>query len=154
MKIITLTQLSKPDKIQLLELWNNEYPKKLNYNSLQDLDDYLSGLTNQSHTLILNNSDEIVGWYFDFIRDNQKWFAIILDAKIQGKGFGTLLLNKAKEKEQELNGWVIDHNHNKKLNGETYQSPLAFYLTNGFSLIKQSRLKLEHISAVKIKWSK
>ena len=89
---------------------------------------------------------------FDFVRDNQKWFAIILDSKIQGKGIGTKILNLAKEKENELNGWVIDHDSDKRRNGKSYKSPLNFYLRNGFEKLSKTRLESDKISAVKIRW--
>lgn len=154
MKFINLTALSKSDKKEILGLWNNEYPAKINYQTMEDFDNYLESLTEQSHILMINDNHSIKGWYFDFIRENEKWFAIILDSGIQGKGFGTMILNLAKEKESELNGWVIDKINNRKKNGEFYKSPLDFYLKNGFEKLVKNRLELEKLSAVKIKWTK
>ena len=88
------------------------------------------------------------------MRDNERWFAIILHSKFQGRGLGTKLLKFAKHQEQELNGWVIDHNRDKKKNGECYTSPLSFYLKNGFEKLPENRFKSQKISAVKIKWKK
>jgi len=153
-KFIKTTTLSKSSKTEILELWNNEFPEKLNFQTLADFDDYLADLNDQSHILMVDDHEHIQGWYFDFIRDNERWFAIILNSKMSGKGFGTQLLNLAKEKEPVLNGWVADHNNDKKRNGETYTSPLPFYLKNGFELLAESRLELEKISAVKIRWIK
>jgi hypothetical protein len=153
-KFINLTALSKSDKKEILGLWNNEYPAKINYQTMEDFDNYLESLTEQSHILMINDNHSIKGWYFDFIRENEKWFAIILDSGIQGKGFGTMILNLAKEKESELNGWVIDKINNRKKNGEFYKSPLDFYLKNGFEKLVKNRLELEKLSAVKIKWTK
>jgi hypothetical protein len=153
-KFINLTALSKSDKKEILGLWNNEYPAKMNYQTMEDFDNYLESLTEQSHILMINDNHSIKGWYFDFIRENEKWFAIILDSGIQGKGFGTMILNLAKEKESELNGWVIDKINNRKKNGEFYKSPLDFYLKNGFEKLVKNRLELEKLSAVKIKWTK
>jgi len=109
-------------------------------------------LIDQYHILLLDDT-KIKGWYFNFIRENEKWFGMILDSDIQGKGFGTKVLNLAKEKESVLNGWVIDHNNDKKQNGEFYKSPLGFYQKNGFEVISNIRLELDKISAVKIKWN-
>jgi hypothetical protein len=64
------------------------------------------------------------------------------------------ILNLAKEKETELNAWVIDHNNDIKKNGNKYKTPLEFYLKNGFEKLTENRLELEKISAVKIKWTK
>jgi len=154
MEFIKLTELSKIDKKEILNLWNNEYPEKLNYENLADFEIYLKNLVEQSHILMIDENKKIRGWYIDFNRDCEKWFAIILDSKLQSRGFGTTILNLAKEKETELNGWVIDHNNDKKKNGNTYKSPLNFYLNNGFKKLAENRLELEKISAVKIKWTK
>jgi len=154
MDLIKCSILSETEKLEILELWNNEYPEKLSYKSKREFDDYLNNLNEQSHILLIDSDRKIKGWYFDFIRDHRKWFAIILDSKIHGNGFGTQILNMAKEKESELNGWVIDHNRDKKRNGEFYKSPLKFYLKNGFKKLSKNRLELDKISAVKIKWTK
>ena len=39
---------------------------------------------------------------------------MILDSGQQGKGYGTKLLNEAKMDVKKLNGWVIDHDKDKK----------------------------------------
>lgn len=154
MEFIKLKELSKTNKEEVLNLWNNEYPEKLSYKTLQDFENYLENLTGQSHILMINNKKKIKGWYFDFIRENEKWFVIIIDSKLHSKGLGTRLLNIAKEKEIDLSGWVIDHNSDRKKNGEIYRSPMDFYLKNGFKRLEKVRLELEKISAVKIKWRK
>jgi hypothetical protein len=153
-KFIKTTTLSKASKTQIMELWNDEFPEKLNYQTLADFESYLSNLEDQFHILMLDDNQNIKGWYFDFIRDAERWFAIILNTEMSGKGYGTQLLNLAKEKEPVLNGWVIDHENDKKRNGETYTSPLNFYLKNGFELLPNNRLELEKLSAVKIRWEK
>ena len=154
MQFIKTSKLSKSQKQEICDLWNNEYPEKLNYRNLADFENYLKNLSKQSHIIMVNKDQNIKGWYFDFIRENEKWFAIILDSKFQGKGLGIKMLNLAKEKESELTGWVIDHSNDKKQNGEIYESPLSFYLKNGFELLIKNRLEHEKISAVKIKWKK
>lgn len=153
MKLLRCSSLSKTDKLEILKLWNNEYPEKLSYNSKNEFNEYLDNLTEQSHILIIDSNKKIKGWYFDFKRNNEKWFAIILDEKIQGKGIGTKILELVKQKETELNGWVIDHPMEKKKNGDFYRSPLNFYLKNGFEKLTSNRLELDKISAVKIKWT-
>jgi len=153
-EFIKLKELSKTNKEEVLSLWNNEYPEKLAYNTLQDFENYLENLTEQSHILLIDNNEKIKGWYFDFTRENEKWFVIIIDSKLHAKGLGTRILNIAKEKEIELNGWVIDHNNDRKKNGEIYRSPMDFYLKNGFKRLEKVRLELEKISAVKMQWRK
>lgn len=154
MEFIKLIQLSKTFKEEILNLWNNEYPEKLNYQNLSNFDNYLKNLEKQSHVLMIDKNKTVKGWYFDFNREDEKWFTIILDTTVHGKGFGTKLLNLAKEKETELNGWVIDHNNDIKKNGNKYKTPLEFYLKNGFEKLTENRLEFEKISAVKIKWTK
>jgi GNAT superfamily N-acetyltransferase len=153
-EFIAQIELSKNDKKEILNLWNDEYPEKLNYQTLSEFEKYLENLTEQSHILMKSENQSIKGWYFDFVRENEKWFAIILDSNFHGKGFGTKLLSLGKEKKSELNGWVIDKQDDKRKNGELYKSPLNFYLKNGFEKFDNERLELEKISAVKIKWKK
>jgi len=151
---MTATALSENHRKEILILWNNEYPEKLNYLNPADFESYLKNLQDQNHILMIDEKGKVRGWYFDFIRENEKWFVIILDSKFQGKGYGKSIVNLAQEKETELNAWVIDHNKDKKKNGEAYVSPLNFYLKNGFIVLAKNRLELENISAVKIKWTK
>ncbi|WP_121666167.1 GNAT family N-acetyltransferase [Mesonia aquimarina] len=152
MKFIEVSILSESNKREILKLWNNEYPEKLGFQHIAEFEKYLAELTAPSHILMLDHNSKVKIWYVCFTRENEKWFALILDSSFQGKGLGTKLLNRAKEKEPELNAWVIDHNNDRKKNGEHYNSPLDFYLKNGFELITHNRLELKKISAVKIKW--
>ncbi len=151
MKIINVEVLSKQQKSQILAIWNNEYPKRLNYQTLADFEAYLQKLEDQHHILVIDESEKVWGWYFHFMRDGERWFAIILDSKLQGQGFGTHILNLAKFIEPTFNGWVMDKNDLKQ-NGEVYKSPLEFYLKNGFKLLPDVRLEIPQMSAVKIRW--
>jgi len=151
---LTNTSLNLTQKNQISEIWNNEYPESLNFTDSKGFDNYLAGLSDPVHYLLENESGEIIAWACKFIRDNEKWFAIILDEKIHGQGNGTTLLNTLKENESVLNAWVIDMDEAIKLNGEIYKSPLNFYLKNGFMLCPEIRLENEKMSAVKIIWRK
>jgi len=42
----------------------------------------------------------------------------------------------------------------KKNNNCPYNSPLGFYMKNGFELEPNQRLETSNLSAVKIKWSR
>lgn len=154
MEFIKTTTLSNSIKKELLSLWNNEYPEKLCYTTLSSFENYLANLTELSHVLMCDENQVVKGWYFDFYRDNKKWFAILIASELHGQGLGTVLLNLAKEKETELNGWVIDHNKDKKQNGNLYTSPLNFYLKNDFKILPKNRLELDTLSAVHIRWHK
>lgn len=154
MKITNTHQLSQEQKEQILQLWNNEYPEKLAYKSIDGFENYLEKLNEVDHFLLLNDDEKIQGWAITFERENETWFAIILSENLHGKGWGTKVLNELKRHKNELNGWIIDNNNDKKLNGSFYKSPLAFYLKNEFEVLSEIRLELEIMSAVKIKWKK
>lgn len=152
LKIIQTDELISLQKKQVLDLWNNEYPEKLSHASINDFENYLSSLSSLTHYLMTSDDDLIFGWALTFEREKEKWFAIILDEKIKGIGLGRKMLDKLKQAEPVLNGWVIDHNNDKKKNGESYLSPLPFYKKCGFEILDHERLELENISAVKIRW--
>ena len=132
MELIATNSLNKKQKREIILLWNNEYPANLRHQNLESFEKYLSPLESQEHIIIVDNSKTIKGWYLDFERKNEKWFAMVLDSKLKRKGLGTQLLNKGKEKNSELNGWVIDHNKELKQNKEYYISAIEFYLKNDF----------------------
>ena len=134
-------------------LWNNEYPVQLTFSDASEFNVYLDALKDQRHVLLAE--DEITsGWAFSFVRDSERWFAMILHKRMQGKGHGSRLLSQLLETESKLCGWVIDHNNYVKKNGEPYRTPLAFYLKNGFNTVTSPRLEAPEISAVKIEWQK
>ncbi len=151
MNFIQTKTLSPEQKSAIINLWNNEYPEKIVYNSPADFDKYLASLGNPRHTLILTEDNIVIGWFVDFIRKEEKWFAMIVDSSHQGKGLGSQLLTRAKEQNDELNGWATDHNNDKKRNGGLYKTPIKFYIKNGFTVLTKTRLELEKISAVKIR---
>ncbi|UOK42281.1 MULTISPECIES: GNAT family N-acetyltransferase [Flavobacterium] len=152
--IVETTDLSKGQKLQLFELWNKEYPKKLCYETLVDFENYLGKLENKTHFLLTDENLKIVGWALLFERENETWFVKIIDASFQRKGFGQKLLERLKSKTNILNGWVIDHNNDKKSNGSDYKSPINFYIRNQFKINNTIRLELDIISAAKIEWTK
>jgi GNAT superfamily N-acetyltransferase len=154
MKIESTKILSINQKESIICLWNKEYPQQLAHHSLAEFDEYLSKLCDIQHFLLIDELNEIKGWFALFTRENEKWFAMIVDSSQQKKGYGSMLIKNAKSIENELNGWVIDHENYTKLNGEKYNSPLNFYLKNGFEIISNKRLETEKLSALKIHWKK
>jgi GNAT superfamily N-acetyltransferase len=152
MEIKLVDSLSQDHKAQIVKLWNAEYPAGLAYESMDGFEEYLSKTGNPLHYLV-EEEHQLIGWMATFERENERWFSIILDSKHQNKGLGKRLINEAKKEVQSLSGWVVDHNKADKLNGESYLSPLAFYLKNGFKVLDDIRLETEKISAVKIQWT-
>jgi GNAT superfamily N-acetyltransferase len=131
--------------------WNDEYPRELMYESIDEFEKYLTELKNPDHYLPVDKADEFVGWMSIFDRDDERWFLIILDKKVQRQGIGRYLLDIAKSNEKSLNGWVIEHDDYSKSSGQPYLSPINFYLEQGFSLTGE-KLKDARISAVWIRW--
>jgi ribosomal protein S18 acetylase RimI-like enzyme len=147
------TNLDFQTKEHLFNLWNEECPEKLTHKNIEEFEDHFLKRENSKHFIVTNQETKIVGWAYCFDRDNEKWFAIILSNKIQGKGIGRKLLEKLKQTESTLNGWVIDHNNDKKNNGQTYISPIAFYQKCNFEILENIRIENEKLNAVKIKWT-
>lgn len=154
MNLIETPSLNPRQKELLCKLWNQEYPEKLAYNTSADFENYLNSLMDSCHFILYDDEGNLQGWAFTFLREGEKWFGLIIDSSMHGQGKGTLLLNRLKEKEKALNGWVIDHGKDLKKNGEPYKSPVNFYTKNGFSICNDQRLDTPKISAVKIKWSR
>jgi len=153
MKIIKSNTLTKSQKESICFLWNREYPRQLAVTA-EGLDNYFLETTSHAHFMVLDDTDEIVGWAFTFDRDGDRWFSILINTLYQRLGIGRMVLKLLKEKETRLNGWVIDHPHDIKQNGEAYESPLPFYLKNEFIVQPDIRMENEKISAVKIEWHK
>ncbi|SHF84043.1 GNAT family N-acetyltransferase [Pedobacter caeni] len=152
MKIIQSVTIDPVQKKAIHDLWNKEYPAKLKHGEVKDLDNYLSNLADLEYHLLTDPSEEVVGWALRFTRNNQPWFAVVIDSNLHGQGHGRRLLEEMKKTTDELNGWVIDHNKDLKENGEYYHSPLGFYLKNEFIILPDTRLELEQMSAVAIRW--
>ena len=154
MKIIQTKVLTLEHEEILLELWNSEYPERIGYNRLSEFQDHLDQLSCVKHYLLVDDLKQLQGWAFTFLREEEDWFGIIIDCKMQGKRFGTLLLEELKKNNSVLNGWVIDHQNDVKRNKKTYLSPLGFYTKQGFVVNENIRLENDKISAVKISWKR
>jgi len=151
-KILVQSSLN-PEQIEAaFRLWNNEYPEKLRYDKIEDFNEYLNKLDAKTHFLLIDEQEIIVGWSATFLRDNERWFAIILNSDIHGKNYGTSMLNEIKRHENKLAGWVIDKEGALRADGSKYKSPLQFYIKNGFNVLARDRIESERISAVKILW--
>ena len=154
MKYLNTTILNKTQKSQIKDLWNKEYPISIKHQTQEDFENYLSNLTDQYHILIENENSEIKAWYFDFERDEERWFAMIVGSEIQGKGYGAGLINKGKIKNSVLNGWVINSSDYIKENAEEYKSPVEFYQKMGFQIFPEVKLETKVLKTIKIKWKK
>lgn len=129
------------------QLWNEVYPIKLK-NRFKLL---LKGIEEYNHHVLLNESNDVVGWAVAFLRDDEIWFSILISTKNQNKGYGKMLIDSLKRNSKNLCGWVIDHNNDLKQDGSIYCTPIQFYLKNGFT-VTEERIETDIISAVKIKF--
>ncbi|MFA6151759.1 MAG: GNAT family N-acetyltransferase [Chitinophagaceae bacterium] len=152
MEILNTASLNDTQKAAVFQLWNVEYPSQLAFPALQDFENYLRVLHQPTHLLVVDENADVCGWAFSFEREEERWFAIIIHNTAQRTGLGTRLLSELKNVESVLNGWVSDHSAYKKMNGESYHSPIQFYVKNGFEICADVRLETDKLSAVKIKW--
>ncbi len=148
MDVIKTNKISKKQKAQINKLWNDEYPVKLK----DRFDLLLNDVQNFNHYLI-KDKGEVVAWAVEFEKQKETRFSIIIKNQYQGKGIGKLLINKLKNELDEFYGWVIDNDFDLKSNGETYKSPLKFYLKLGFEILENERINKEILNAIKIKYS-
>ena len=79
MYIIQTSILSFEEKQSLFELWNSEYPEKLVYNELSEFENYLNGLSKLKHFLLTDDLNKLQGWAFNFEREEENWFGIIVN---------------------------------------------------------------------------
>ncbi len=152
MEFLETQNLSEKQKLEIIKLWNSEYPRALNHNNVAEFDKYLNSLSNKHHILLLDETGNLKGWLIYFVRDYEQCFAMLLDASLQGLGWGSKFLNLAKERNSELNGWVIDNDNEPKLNGKNYKSPIGFYYKNRFEIHKDIQLKKKNINGIKVIW--
>ncbi|UGU15998.1 GNAT family N-acetyltransferase [Sinomicrobium kalidii] len=145
--------LTQRQKQEILDLWNREYPKDLSLADVKAFEDYLDSLADKRHLLLLDENGSVKGWLIDFVRDEERCFAMLLNPDQQGKGLGSRLLTLAKERNSELNGWVVDNSEELKENGEKYRSPIGFYEKNGFSVLPGVSSKKNNINGIRVHWS-
>lgn len=152
----SLAKTHKPtsdEKHGILALWNEEYPAQLSHKNVDSLNAYLNGCKAQTHWFVRHKSGAICGWFMLFERNDEKWFAMIVNRTHQGKGLGNSLLTEVKKLELVLNGWAVDKDQYQKRDGSSYHAPLEFYLKNGFEVKPDVRFETDVLSSVKIVWT-
>jgi len=152
--ITKLKELDVNQAKSLYELWNREYPVSLQFSTPQAFIDYLTQLEAPTHYLLQNQRQEIIGWCFTFVRTAEVWFGLLVNQQQQKKGFGRKLLEQAQKDHQRLNGWAVDHSLYVKEDGKPYQSPMNFYLKQGFTKLPKNRILKAQLRAVQIRWER
>ncbi|MCQ0112140.1 GNAT family N-acetyltransferase [Zhouia amylolytica] len=154
MRFLTVLHLNEKEKLQLIELWNEVYPDILQFKSTYEFDKYLSKLKDVRHTLLFDDANDIKGWFADFLRNDERWFVMMVSSDLQGKGYGSSFLNEAKKHFDSLSGWVIcEHEYTKK-NGKPYKPPVEFYEKNDFMLYPEVIFETDVLKTVKMQWKK
>lgn len=146
--------LNRIDKQRVLELWNKEFPQRLNFSDEEEFERYLESIEVKSHFLFKDSAHQIIGWSMVFNRDQKTWFAMIVDEPYQFQGIGKALMAAMKNSSHQLNGWVIDHNNDFKSNGENYFTKKDYFSKHNFRILADSRLETPAVSAVQIQWQK
>lgn len=152
MNFVLTTYLSTEQKQIALNIWNTEYPVRLQMPDMTEFDAFLNPLIDPKYYLMVDNGENIAGWAATFTAGPVRSFFIMLNGAYHGKGYGTILLNELKKEGPQLFAWAIDHNNDVKPDGRPYPSPINFYLKNGFTVNNDLRLENELLSAVNILW--
>lgn len=153
MQFITKTALSHNEKEAIRQLWNVEYPAVIAHKTPASFDAYLAPLEDQNHVLVINENQVIQAWFFDFVRNNERNFAMIVSRQAQGRGIGRKLINQAQTLHSNLNGWVVKTNGLLRADGSGYPNPKDFYLKCGFTVLEDQIWKTEAFETVKIHWA-
>lgn len=146
-EILSITQ-----KEEIIFIWNAEYPKTLRYSDIGPFEAYLAKMGKPIHYIKSDEKGQLIGWLATFDRDDERWFVMLVDARYQGRGIGSQMLDAAKKDESVLNGWAADHNKDMKADGTIYRTPITFYLKNGFEVLSDIRFEDGNLSLVKIRW--
>lgn len=142
-------ELGEDDLKRVHKLWNEEYPVGIYYPELEDFQGFLTPLGRKQHYYVKKNG-QIVAWVICFDRDQGRWFSIIIAKDLQGVGLGNELMQHVLSREENLQGWVVDHDRDIKEDGSPYVSPLPFYLKLGFKVDATRRFERAGISCVRI----
>ncbi len=152
--IIQTPALNSSQQKELFKCWNDVYPVNLKFDDLVKMKSYFDGLQQLQFFLLVDGSIPATAFSFRFIRDDELWLAMLMPPSMQGKGYGSILLEELTERVDTISAWVIDHDLDVKADGTPYRSPLPFYLKNGFQILKDVRLEIETISAAKLVWNR
>jgi len=71
MEIVKTKSLNSEDKQIVFNLWNKEYPAKLGFQTIIDMNSYLDTLPDLSYYLLKNDLKVIEGWAMTFGRGEE-----------------------------------------------------------------------------------
>jgi GNAT superfamily N-acetyltransferase len=134
-------------------MWNSVFPVDIEYETVQETELFLAGLSKLRHIKAVE-SDHMIGWMGVFERHGECWFIILTSTGHQGQGIGSLLMKAAKEDEKELNGWIVLSEKHKLKGGADYRSPAGFYDKQGFVLNEKRSMAARGVESHHILWKK
>lgn len=152
--IIHTQVLNQQQQFELLKCWNEVYPLNLKFDDLGKMKIYFDGLQKLEYFLLIDSSIPATAFSFRFIRDEELWLAMLMPPSMQGKGYGSILIEELTENINSISAWVVDHERDVKADGSPYISPLLFYLKERFEIQEGVRLETDTISAAKLVWKK
>ncbi len=152
--IIHTQVLNQQQQFELLKCWNEVYPLNLKFDYLGKMKIYFDGLQKLEYFLLIDSSIPATAFSFRFIRDEELWLAMLIPPAMQGKGYGSILIEELTENINSISAWVVDHERDVKADGSPYISPLLFYLKERFEIQEGVRLETDTISAAKLVWKK
>ncbi len=152
--IIHTQVLNQQQQFELLKCWNEVYPLNLKFDDLGKMKIYFDGLQKLEYFLLIDSSIPATAFSFRFIRDEELWLAMLIPPAMQGKGYGSILIEELTENINSISAWVVDHERDVKADGSPYISPLLFYLKERFEIQEGVRLETDTISAAKLVWKK
>lgn len=152
--IIHTQVLNQQQQFELLKCWNEVYPLNLKFDDLGKMKIYFDGLQKLEYFLLIDSSIPATAFSFRFIRDEELWLAMLMPPAMQGKGYGSILIEELTENINSISAWVLDHERDVMADGSPYISPLLFYLKERFEIQEGVRLENDTISAAKLVWKK
>ena len=152
--IIHTQVLNQQQQFELLKCWNEVYPLNLKFDDLCKMKIYFDGLQKLEYFLLIDSSIPATAFSFRFIRDEELWLAMLMPPSMQGKGYGSILIEELTENINSISAWVVDHERDVMADGSPYISPLLFYLKERFEIQEGVRLETDTISAAKLVWKK
>lgn len=149
-------QLTEEQKSAVVKLWNHEYPIDFTLDGTTALDASIGHLVGQEHIVLTNSVKELVGWMiiFDFTLKEQdnRWFILLVDRCHQRQGLGTQLLNSAKRRNDNLNGWIAFEEGLLRSDNLMYPLPTAFYEKQDFIVHQDVKWEARPFETAMISW--
>ena len=151
MKVYKKPDLARNEFSTIYGIWNSVYPSQAAFSNESGFEEYLGKAGNPTHYCAFFDN-ALVGWLMTFDREDKRWFTVLVTPESQGLGVGRELLKKVKKDELEINGWILEEDHYVTSSGNSYKSPRAFYLKNGFEITRESS-ESRGMNFTKIYWA-